>query len=166
VADDGVPVLGAFCVVRQPGVVGPGPLELGEDAAVDLGAGVRADLLLDRPAGDLVTEAEHRTVSHEQARGDGFVEGHRGRSGDGVEQGGLDPLADQGGGVEHLSPRRRQPSGAGEHRVARGRGQPLTFGAQDLADEERVAAGQRVHGVRLVTRRLGQRGDGGGRERW
>ena len=41
-------------------LVGSGLLELGEDAAVDLGAGVRADLLLDRPAGDLVTEPQHR----------------------------------------------------------------------------------------------------------
>ena len=71
------------------------------------------------------------------------------------EQVGLDPLADQGRGVEHLASGRRQPGGAGEHRVARRRRQLLALGAQHLADEERVAAGERVHGVRLVARRRG-----------
>ena len=74
VADDGVAVERALGVVGESGVIGPGLLELGQDAAVDLGAGVRADLLLDRPAGDLVTEPQHRSVGHEQAGGDGFVE--------------------------------------------------------------------------------------------
>ncbi len=44
-------------------------------------------------------------------------------------------------------------------------GSSSPVGAQDLADEERVATGQRVYDIRLVTRRLAQLGDGRGGER-
>ena len=106
-------------VVGQAGVVvDTGADQLGQDAAVHLGGRVRADLLLDGPAGDLVAEPQARAVGDEQAGGDGLVEGADVGAGDGGEQVGLDPLADEGRGVEHVSTGRREAGGPGEHGVA------------------------------------------------
>ena len=103
IADDGVRVESALGVVRQPGVVGSGALELGEDAAVDPGTGVRADLLLDRAAGDLVTEPQHRTVADQKPRRDRLVEALAGASRHHLQERRLDALADERRSVEYLA---------------------------------------------------------------
>ena len=91
--------------------------------------------------------------------GDRFVEGVGVGPGHVAEQVGLDPLADEGGRVEHVAAGGGEARGPGEDRVAGRRGQLARVGAQHLAHEERVAGRERLHGGRLVAGPVAQRGD-------
>ena len=75
---------------------------------------------------------------------------------------GLDPLADQGGGVEHVPSGMARVGRPGRApRRARDAGARHASAAEDFGDEERVATGERVHGSRLVARCRAQLGHGG-----
>ena len=62
---------------------------------------------------------------------------------------GLDPRADDGGGLQQRPTRGGQAASPRQHRVADGGGNAAAAGREHLADEERIAAGLLVQGHRV-----------------
>ena len=138
--------------------------------AVQAGAAQRVEVAVDRLAHERVRELERTALAREQQpRVEQLVEqrldlGGR-AAGDGRQQLGVDHLPEHGGDRQQLVGLRaqpREPRADGVPDALRHRGVVVGQPAQDLLDEEGVAAGARVHGAGHAGGRLGA--EPGGRE--
>ena len=148
-------------VVRQPRVVRAAPpQQLVEDRSVRRGAAVRRDGPVDRTAGDVVAEAKSRAVADEESGVHQLVEILHRDAGGGAEQRRLDPRPHERRDVEGAPRRAAQGGGPGEHRIPGRRRDDRRPGAHDLADEERVPAGEAVQLGGLQVGALDESGHG------
>ena len=114
----------------------------------------------------LVPEVQVLAVGGEEPGRHQLVENVDADAGRRSHQRGFDPVAVQGGDLEHLAGGLLESRRPGQHRVAR-RGRDLVaVGAEHLDQEERVAAGQPVQLLRAVRRALGQTAYARSGERW
>ena len=126
---------------------------------------IQADGLLDRQAGELVSKRHAGGGRHEHARRQTLVETILdGVAGESLEQPELGLLGNDRDRLEHRSGGRAQVCGAREHGVPDRVGDPLGPHGERLDHEERVAGGLAVELVRVDAVRLGELGDGRGRQ--
>jgi hypothetical protein len=187
-AQDGVGVVGALRVMGERGerhAAGRSRLECGKHARVQLRRAQRRDRRLDRGAREFVAKAEPASFGDQQPARDAGVDGlDRGRE-DGLDERGVGLRRHDSDHMQHLARRRGQRCRSRHDGVAHGRrhrsvgGAALAIGAgrvaitalvlaQQLGDEERVAAGRRVdaRGVVPARRVLGELADRGLRKQW
>ena len=157
--DEGVVVACTFGVMHQPGRIGATGPQRAQHASVQPPRPRPWHRLLDSPAGQLVPEGQGPTVDGDHPAFLGSRGGLRPIRKHLIQQPGLCPGRHHGEHVQQLPGGLRQPRHPCQHGLAHRGGQPLLLGGEQLGDEERVAAGGRVHAQARsrVARQLGDR---------
>ena len=134
-----------FSVMGEAGRVDARPCRQRRDGmAVELAGTAGGNLVLDRPAGQLVAEHEFAAISDEHTGGETLVDVLGRWLNEPVEQPGLGATRHDGNRIEHLSPRGRKPRRPGKDGEPHACRQRSGWRGERLRDVERIAAGQRV----------------------
>ena len=161
------PASSAWYASRASVDVGPGG-QPRQHPGVEIRPLHRRDRLLDRHPGQLVPEPDAAAVGVQDAGPRAFVQPAAVGPAGGPHESHLGPVGNHRRDVKRRAGVRTQAGHPRQHGVAHARRDRLVRGRQDLGDEERVAAGDRVQavGVQAVRlREVGHRGRGQRRHR-